>query len=447
MIITLKKVKNCEEEEINMANTKLSEELVINGEMSIVDFYAEKVAGSIERMREKHPELLWTMEIQQFTWDSVRYAHKRGKKIVAFGGSMPVEVFAAFDCVPFYLDIIPFRTCTNVGISGKFIDEAEKYVSSSMCGLDKTELGALLCNAYGFEPDLFVYSSVPCDSSRVAYPAMEKLWNVPTFSFDLPYRRDNRGAEYIAHQIEDLVEFMEEHTGKKCDWDKMKHFMEISNEVFDLQSKCADLRKKTPCPLPGRFLVLNGTTNAYPCFPEMLNVYQNEYELGQMMVDLGMGPCPDEKYRVAILQNMIWGNSKIMDWMEKTYNAVAVMDAFGFQGDLLYEHMNDRFDCYKIMGKRMQNNPMIHGASGPSAHHVKLVDEILQNYNCNVSMFLGHVGCKHTWASSKMLSDMIQDKYGLPTLFIDLDAIDGRYKSADAIKSEISDYMETVVMK
>lgn len=43
-----------------------------------------------------------------------------------------------------------------------------------------------------------------------------------------------------------------------------------------------------------------------------------------------------------MLQNMIWGNAGIMDWMQKEYNAVAVMDAFGFQGDIMYEHMDDR---------------------------------------------------------------------------------------------------------
>ena len=136
-----------------------------------------------------------------------------------------------------------------------------------------------------------------------------------------------------------------------------------------------------------------------------------------------------------------------MDWMERTYNAVAVMDAFGFQGDVMYENMDQRFDCYKVMARRMQNNPMIHGASGPSEHHLKMVEEVFENYSPNVSMFLGHVGCKHTWASSKMLTDMIQQKYGLPTLFVDLDAIDGRYKSGDEIKEQISDYFETVVMK
>jgi len=430
-----------------MADVKNLEELVLKGEMSITEFACEKIDGSIARMKEKHPEMLWTMEIQKFMWDNYRDAHKNGKKLVFYGGSVPTELIAAFDCFGFYMDVIPFRLSTNPTLTAQYIDEAEKVVAPTMCGLDKTELGAWLSGAFGIKPDIFVYNSVPCDSSRLAYPAMEKMMNVPTFSFDTPFRRDERGAEYLADQIEDFIAFMEENTGHKLDWDKLKYYMENANRNFDLQKKCSDLRKLKPCPLPGRLLVLNGTTNAVACYPEMGDLLQSELEVGQMMADLGMGACPDEKYRVAMLQNMIWGAASIMDWMQVEYNAVAVMDAFGFQGDILYEHMDDRRDCLKVMGKKLQNNPMIHGASGPSEYHLALVDKIFQEYSPNVSMFLGHVGCKHTWASAKMVSDMVQEKYGLPTLYLDLDCIDGRYKSNDEVKAQISEYFETVVMK
>ena len=427
---------------------KRLEQEVLDGKMSITEFACTRIDSSIERMKEKHPEMLWTMEIQKFMWDGYRDAQKNGKKLVFYGGPVPTELIAAFDCFGFYMDCIPFRLSTNPALTAKYIDEAEKYVAPTMCGLDKTELGAWLSGAYGIKPDIFVYNSVPCDSSRLAYPAMAKMMNVPTFVFDTPFRRDERSYEYMANQIEDFVSFMEEATGHKLDWEKMKYYMENANRNFDLQQKCAEMRKIKPCPLPGRLLVLNGTTNAVACYPEMGDLLQSELEAGQMMVDMGMGACMNgEKYRVAMLQNMIWGAASIMDWMQNEYDACPVMDAFGFQGGPMYEHMDDRRDCYKIMGRKFQDNPMIHGASGPSEYHLDLVDKIFQEYDPNVSMFLGHVGCKHTWASAKMVSDLVQEKYGLPTLYLDLDAIDGRYKSNDEIKAQIAEYFETVVMK
>jgi hypothetical protein len=193
---------------------------------------------------------------------------------------------------------------------------------------------------------------------------------------------------------------------------------------------------------------MNGTTNAMSCFPEMGNLLEQELATGQMMMELGMGPCPDgEKHRVALLQNMLWSFSGVMDWMEREYGAVTVMDAFGYQHGELYEHLDDRHDCWLTIARKMQNSPMIHGAAGPTENYIYLVDKIFQDYNPDVSIFLGHIGCKHTWASAKIVTDMIQERFGIPSLYLDVDGIDGRYKTKDEITGALAEYFDTVVNK
>jgi hypothetical protein len=60
-------------------------------------------------------------------------------------------------------------------------------------------------------------------------------------------------------------------------------------------------------------------------------------------------------------------------------------------------------------------------------------------------MFVGHVGCKHTWAAAKVIKDMVMEKFGLPTLTIDVDAVDGRYKTTEEIREIIGEYMDNIV--
>ena len=431
-----------------MAKDTRLEDAVMSGELSVFDFCCEKIDGQMERMKEKNPDLLWTLQIQYDMWHQVRDAHANGKKLVFFGGPVPVDIIVAFDCVPVYLDTVPIRLSPNPTLTGKFIDSAERYVPATTCGLCKTYLGTAIEEQYGVTPDAFVYSSVPCDSSRVVYPNMERIFNVPAFSFDQPFRRDARGLEYLVDQTEKFVRWMEEFTGTKLDWDKMKETMKNANRTYELQGKCADLRKRKPCPLPGRMLVMNGTTNAMSCYPEMGNLLEKELETGELMSELGMGPCPDgEKHRVALLQNMLWSFSGAMDWMEREYGAVTVMDAFGYQHGELYEHMDDRHDCFLTIARKMQNSPMIHGAAGPTENYIYLVDKIFKDYEPDVSIFLGHIGCKHTWASAKIITDMIQDRFGIPTLYLDVDGIDGRYKTHDEITDALGQYFDTVVNK
>lgn len=434
-----------------MAKDTRLEDAVLRGEMSIVDFCCDKVNGQIERMKERNPDLLWTLEIQRAMWELYRDAHKNGKKAVWFGGPVPVDIIVAFDCVPVYLDTVPIRLSPNPALAARFIDAAEKYVPNSMCGIDKVQLGMTLLDQFGVEPDAFVYSSVPCDSSRLAYPTMDKMLTdkgVPCFSFDTPFRRDERGIQYLVDQTKRFITWMEEFTGTKFDMDMYNEVCKKTNRTFEWQGKCADLRKHKPCPLPGRMLVLNGTSNAMSGFDAMGDLLEKEYEMGQMLIEWGMGPCPNgEKHRVALLQNMLWSSAGTMDWLEREYDTIAVMDAFGFQHGDLYQKIGDLEDCLKVMAHKMQNNPMIHGASGPSENFIYLVDKIFSEYDPDVSMFIGHIGCKHTWASAKMVTDMIQEKYGIPSLYLDVDGIDGRYKSLDEIKASVGDYMDTVVNK
>ena len=68
----------------------------------------------------------------------------------------------------------------------------------------------------------------------------------------------------------------------------------------------------------------------------------------------------------------------------------------------------------------------------------------MEDYSINLAIYAGHVGCKHTWASAKIISDLVKNKYNAPVLTFDLDSLDIRYKSTDEIKQIITEFMETL---
>ena len=419
----------------------------MNEKIDIIDLTCKQVDSVLKHIEETNPDMLWMFTIQKSYWDMVRDAKKNGKKLVFFGGPIPIELFWAFDCVPFFLDTLPTRVASQEELAARFIDETHKYAPSSMCAIDKVQLGAVLRGDLGIKPDAFIHATIACDSARIAYPIMDSIFDCPCFTLDLPFRHDERGYRYIASQLDDVVKFFEEITGKKLDLDKLREVMEESNKAYDYLKKCTDQRKNKPCPLPGRMLVLNGLVANMSGHPAITEMMKTEYETGQMLTELGMTAtrAPEEKYRVCLLQNMLWSNMGTLDWMEKVYGAVTVMDAFGYQDGILYDTSADWEQIKYVMAQKLLYVPMIHGASGPTEHYIKIVDQIMDEYSVNVSIFMGHVGCKHTWASAKIVTDMIQNKYGLPTLYVDVDAVDPRYKSKDELRSQISQYMESVV--
>ena len=419
--------------------------------VNMIELTCQQVDSIYQHMLSKGmPEIMWTVDIQKFTWEEIRDAKKNGKKVVAFGGPVPVTIIRAFDCVPFFLDTIPTRIASMEDLCGRYIDETEKYAPTSMCAIDKAQLGCALKGEFGVDIDAFVHATVPCDSARIAYPMMERLFGCPCFTFDCPFRHDEKGFAYLADQIQAFIPFMEELTGLKWDAERYAKFVEISeesNKAYAILMQLGELRKKTPCVLPGRMLVLNEIIAPLAGTPEVTAMLQTQLEMGNMLADLGMTAtrCPEERYRVCLMQNMLWSNTGIMDWMEKTYGAITVMDGFGYQDGVLFEDM-DNWEGMKLqLAKSMLLVPMIHGATGPTEYWLKVIDKMYEEFSVNVSIFMGHVGCKHTWASGKIVTDYIQQKYGIPTLYVDVDAIDPRYKSNDELRAQIGEYMESVV--
>jgi len=434
-----------------MANDTKKVEFAADEKLNLIDLTCKQVDSIYQHMLSKgNPDVMWTVDIQKFQWEEVRDAAKNGKKLIAFGGPVPVEIMRAFDCVPFFLDCISTRIASQEAICSRYIDETEKYAPTSMCGIDKAQLGCMIKGELGVPVDAFVHATVPCDSARIAYPIIERVLGCPCFTLDCPFRHDAKGYQYLADQFDAFVKFMEDLTGLKWDaarYEKFKGIMEESNKAYVALKKISDLRKIKPCPLPGRMLVLNELVACMSGTEACTTMLETQLQMGQMLADMGMSAsrCPEEKYRVCMMQNMMWSDSGIMDWMEKTYGAITVMDGFGYQDGILYEDM-DNWEKVKLVGAmKMLNTPMIHGATGPTDYWIKIIDDMYADYSVNVSIFMGHVGCKHTWAAGKIVTDMIQEKYGIPTLYVDVDAIDPRYKSSDELRAQLGEYMESVV--
>jgi len=414
-------------------------------QFDLIKYLSDSVDSLLDYMKKKSPDRLWMFEVQKSQWGDIYNAHKDGKKLIYVSACVPPELIFAFDCVPCLLDAIPTRLASQPELSSKYIDFAEQFVPPTMCAIDKVDVGTVFSGDMVEKPDAFIYTTYPCDNSRAIYPAIEKKLGVPTFVIDAPFRKDDRGYRYLADQYKDMVVFLEELTGKKLDWDRFEEVMDISNQTNILMDKVSTLRKRVPCPLPSRLLILNELQLQMIGHPGLLKFFENQYKVGMSNIENGIGAVPDEKYRVTWLQNMLWSNAGIMDWMEKKYGAVLIMDAFGYQKAPLFEDPKDRERVFMDCGRKALASPMIHGASGPAEIYLDLVDQVMDEYSINVAMFVGHVGCKHTWAAAKMVKDTIAEKYDLPTLLMDIDACDARYKSTEEIKEIISEYMESVV--
>ena len=425
-----------------MADTMRLTERVINGGMTIIDYICELSALDASRDGgENRPSDL-------FYWEMVRDARKNGKKLIFISGPVPTEIIYAMECVPLYLDLIPSRISEDTVLTAKLINEAETHSNPSLCSLNKTNMGILLKGNLGLEPDAYVSLPIPCDSARTACTALGRYINVPTLHFDIPLRKDGRSLRYVEMQFKRLIELLENICGKELDWEQVKYRMACSDRAGRLLEKCTLLRAAKPCPMSSHLTVWNELFNAFAPSEEMEKQLLKELEICNNRLEEGFSPCPEgEKHRVLLLHNLLWQGMDLTQWLERKYGAVTVMDGLCFKKQEFFDKPDDKQDCIRIMCERMLSGSKAHAAGASGEELLESIEDLMHDFDPNVFLFFGSAGCRHAWAATKMVSDTIAARYGLPMLLIDIDNTNRNYKSEKEIQTAVSEYMDTVVNK
>jgi hypothetical protein len=223
--------------------------------------------------------------------------------------------------------------------------------------------------------------------------------------------------------------------------------MELYNQSARLLGECAELRENRPCPLSSHMTIWNELMNCFGPTEEMARLIEAENALCRARISSGVSPCPSgEKHRILLLHNLWRQSLGLADWLEKEYGAVTVADGYCFGGRELFD-LDDEAACVNLMCRRMLSGSMAHSAGVSGGELLNSIEKLFQRYAPDVFIFLGSRGCRHAWATAKLVSDAVQTRYGASMLTLDIDNTDFRYKSEREIRTLIAEYLDTVVNK
>ncbi|MGD9116501.1 MAG: 2-hydroxyacyl-CoA dehydratase family protein [Dehalococcoidia bacterium] len=242
-------------------------------------------------------------------------------------------IVCCYDEIIRAMDVVPIWTENYAGICGakrdaqRFLEraEAENFSRSlctyALCGLGfdawREELGEMPPDApWGGQarPDMMLGSGqILCDPRNKWYQAAQHYMpDVPIYDVGLPWPLyeddyDYRDVQeyyvkYIVDELKGLVKFLEKHTGKKMDWERLSELVDLSDRTWNLIWEAYELRKAVPTPMgtgdamntmvPMVFMM--GTQEAY-------DYYKDLYDELKAKIARKEGVIPDEKYR------LLWG--------------------------------------------------------------------------------------------------------------------------------------------
>jgi benzoyl-CoA reductase/2-hydroxyglutaryl-CoA dehydratase subunit BcrC/BadD/HgdB len=242
-------------------------------------------------------------------------------------------IVCCYDEIIRAMDVVPIWTENYAGICGakrdaqRFLEraEAENFSRSlctyALCGLGfdawREELGEMPPDApWGGQarPDMMLGSGqILCDPRNKWYQAAQHYMpDVPIYDVGLPwplyeddydYREvQDYYVKYIVEELRGLVKFLEKHTGRKMDWERLSELVDLSDRTWNLIWEAYELRKAVPTPMgtgdamntmvPMVFMM--GTQEAY-------DYYKDLYDELKQKIAKKEGVIPDEKYR------LLWG--------------------------------------------------------------------------------------------------------------------------------------------
>lgn len=242
-------------------------------------------------------------------------------------------IYCCYDEIVRAMDVVPVWTENFAGICAakrdaqRFLERAgAENLSRSLCtyalcglGFDawREELGEMPPDApWGGQvrPDMMLGSGqMICDPRSKWYQAAQHYMpDVPVYEVGLPwipYEEDYDYREvqdyyvrYIVTQLRGLVEFLEQQTGRKMDWDRLSELVDLADKTWNMVIEAYELRRAIPCPMgtgdamntmvPLTFMM--GTQEAYDFFRDLRDELQRKIANKE-------GIISDEKYR------LLWG--------------------------------------------------------------------------------------------------------------------------------------------
>lgn len=406
--------------------------------------------------------MLYLVEASMGWLEDLINAKERGKKTVLTTYCYPVGILHAFDCAPVNCEVLTAygNLIFPRGLSD-FLDYCvEAGMTETSCSGQRGSMGAYLAGL-GTEPDFCLANTAGiCDSNANAFHFYTSHKDIPMYMHDAPPELTaERSKEYHRQDFHRMLKFLEEQTGKKLDWDKLRDVVrEIKRQdaiINDIQQLMTTIPNPVP-PLSQPIIYLlkfgfNGVPSATRVLEELLRSAQENYEKGIAGTLSG-----EEKLRcLTSYIDHYTMDFKFFDFFNQMDISLmgCMLDYFFPKGAPYARGREDQ--CYDMdltseesiidsLSDQLARMPMIKQIRGPyDAPEMWLEDTLsaCKIYNADCTMYYGTLGCRNTWGMVKPFMRDVEAA-GYPSHAVFADVFDDRVKSWDACQSSMKEFLE-----
>ncbi len=320
----------------------------------------------------------------------------------------------------------------------------ERGFSPDLCSYARCHLGSVLDPRNAPQgglprPDLLVACNNICGTVIKWYQVLARELDVPLFLIDAPYQHEpglpDHTAQYVAAQLEELIDWVTRHTGRRLNRKRFAEALQLSNQAITLWREIREMCQARPSPLnaPDLFLamapivVLRGTKDA-------VSFYQKLKAEVEGRVARGEGAILEERYR------LLWDNIAI--W---------------YQLFRLFSLFTDAGACFVVdtytnawSASVATDEPILGLAKTYSTVYINqslqaradLMTDLVQRFAVDGMVFHSNRSCKPYSLGQYELLEQTSQRTGVPGLILEADMCDTRLYAEEPIKNRIQAFLD-----
>ena len=376
------------------------------------------------------------------------YLEKAGQGVPIIGHhfAFQSEYLSCFDCIPVCLE------GTSFFLSALLPDGVEKYHDLlgswghpfHTCTAQKGIMGMGFDGLIKF--DALITPTAPCDNTVGSYQMYKHLQDVPLILPDMPFQQGNESYEYYANELEDKLNELGKVIGQEPDFDRLKRFINIENQVNDKALEIFELKKAVPCPVENLFnawgagasLFLSGRQEKLDFYDDVLKAARERYKSGE---HYGAG---EEKVRSIWPFMVVFFSLDLCEWLDRDLGMSILFDIFNYNFTEPIDTSSDD-KMFFGMAKRGMNYPMMKQSVDFYYPLIEDCVNLAKEYKADCFIFTAHIGCKQFGSFGQLLKEALREEVGIPLLIIDMDVGDKRMTSSNLIKNKIEMFYQTLL--
>jgi len=334
----------------------------------------------------------------------------------------------------------------DINLSLDFIDSAQGAgIPPDCCSADKIAIGAIQKGLYP-PPACTVGVNTPCDAQVLSTQVMQELSGAPFFAIDVPYYHNDETIRHVAAQLKELIPFLEQHTGCKLDYDRLREVCELSNQTTEVLWEWLEWRKLAPLTQSSKLVAFTLLVQVlFSGSPEGLGIARGLLREARERTEREERFF-EERARAIWYQDPVWTDMQIYDWFERDLGLTVPVDIFGYYANEgLIDTKTPETMLYGLARKLVACHPMARQFRSDIDVYVRDFMHLVEGWNADCCIFAGHIACKHAWGGIGLFKEACR-RADIPLLVFEFDMFDPRVTPYEDVYFEVERFVNEIVV-